>query len=71
MQYVSQLYNLFYTCRYDAFDFHKECSKMRWHRLSILTDRLGPKQAEFGLATYILALLNVYVEDQLKTSSPF
>ena len=34
--------------RYDAFDFHKECSKMKWHRLSLLTDRLSPKQREFG-----------------------
>lgn len=34
--------------RYDAFDFHKECSKMRWHRLSILINRLFPKLEEFG-----------------------
>jgi hypothetical protein len=33
---------------YDAFDFHKECGKMKWHRLSLLTDRLSPKQREFG-----------------------
>uniref|UniRef100_A0AAY4DJJ1 SAC domain-containing protein n=1 Tax=Denticeps clupeoides TaxID=299321 RepID=A0AAY4DJJ1_9TELE len=26
--------------RYIAFDFHKECSKMRWHRLQILVDAL-------------------------------
>ena len=33
---------------YDAFDFHKECSRMRWHRLSILIDRLASQQARFG-----------------------
>jgi hypothetical protein len=26
--------------KYVHFDFHKECSKMRWHRLQILMDRL-------------------------------
>lgn len=26
--------------KYIAFDFHKECSKMRWHRLSLLLDQL-------------------------------
>jgi len=26
--------------RYVHFDFHKECSKMRWHRLQILMDRV-------------------------------
>jgi hypothetical protein len=26
--------------KYIEFDFHKECSKMRWHRLSILLDEL-------------------------------
>lgn len=34
--------------RYEAFDFHSECSKMRWHRLSILLDRLTPELDEFG-----------------------
>ena len=46
--------------RYDAFDFHKECSNMRWHRLSILANRLAPKQEEFGLVSchvYIILLL--------------
>ena len=26
--------------KYVHFDFHKECSKMRWHRLGLLMDRL-------------------------------
>ena len=34
--------------RYCAFDFHKECSKLRWHRLSLLLDQLTSKQEEFG-----------------------
>jgi len=34
--------------RYEAFDFHKECSKMRWDRLSILQDRLAPERQQFG-----------------------
>lgn len=33
---------------YDAFDFHKECSRMRWHRLSILITRLAPQEDQFG-----------------------
>uniref|UniRef100_A0A2C9LVI7 Phosphatidylinositol-3-phosphatase SAC1 n=1 Tax=Biomphalaria glabrata TaxID=6526 RepID=A0A2C9LVI7_BIOGL len=28
--------------RYEPFDFHKECKKMRWDRLSILMERLKP-----------------------------
>ncbi len=34
--------------RYNAFDFHKECSKMRWDRLSILINRLDKRQTEFS-----------------------
>ncbi|MCI4395385.1 hypothetical protein PGIGA_G00179660 [Pangasianodon gigas] len=34
--------------RYIAFDFHKECSKMRWHRLQILVDAVAEMQDEFG-----------------------
>ena len=34
------LINCHLFSRYIAFDFHKECSKMRWHRLQILMDRL-------------------------------
>ncbi|GFO16307.1 phosphatidylinositide phosphatase sac1 [Plakobranchus ocellatus] len=34
--------------RYEPFDFHKECKKMRWDRLSILLDRLEPDRKRFG-----------------------
>ncbi|KAK7124814.1 hypothetical protein R3I94_019015 [Phoxinus phoxinus] len=34
--------------KYIAFDFHKECSKMRWHRLQILVDAVSEMQDEFG-----------------------
>lgn len=33
---------------YHAFDFHKECSRMRWHRLNILMDKIALDQEEFG-----------------------
>ncbi|XP_074644697.1 phosphatidylinositol-3-phosphatase SAC1-like [Tubulanus polymorphus] len=33
--------------RYEAFDFHHECRKMRWDRLSILIDRLADEQKQF------------------------
>eukprot|EP00088_Acartia_fossae_P049587 TRINITY_DN5474_c0_g1_i2.p1 TRINITY_DN5474_c0_g1~~TRINITY_DN5474_c0_g1_i2.p1 ORF type:complete len:593 (+),score=84.96 TRINITY_DN5474_c0_g1_i2:28-1806(+) len=32
---------------YEAFDFHKECSKMRWDRLSILMNRLAQYEEQF------------------------
>ncbi|EDW18103.1 uncharacterized protein Dmoj_GI13040, isoform B [Drosophila mojavensis] len=34
--------------RYEAFDFHHECRKMRWNRLNILIDRLAYEQDSFG-----------------------
>uniref|UniRef100_A0A667ZYU6 SAC1 like phosphatidylinositide phosphatase b n=1 Tax=Myripristis murdjan TaxID=586833 RepID=A0A667ZYU6_9TELE len=34
--------------KYVAFDFHKECSRMRWHRLQILVDMVAEMQDEFG-----------------------
>eukprot|EP00794_Sanderia_malayensis_P018849 gene18849-20747_t len=34
--------------RYVAFDFHKECSKMRWYRLSILMERISNEIKRFG-----------------------
>ncbi|XP_061571188.1 phosphatidylinositol-3-phosphatase SAC1-B isoform X2 [Cololabis saira] len=34
--------------RYIAFDFHKECSRMRWHRLQILLDMVADVQEELG-----------------------
>ncbi|CAL8397363.1 phosphatidylinositol-3-phosphatase SAC1-A [Gadus morhua] len=33
---------------YIAFDFHKECSRMRWHRLQLLVDAVAEKQEEYG-----------------------
>ena len=33
--------------RYESFDFHKECRKMQWHKLSLLTDRLSTEQLQF------------------------
>lgn len=35
--------------RYESFDFHAECRKMRWDRLNILIDRLSHEQDEFSL----------------------
>ncbi|XP_063308087.1 phosphatidylinositol-3-phosphatase SAC1 isoform X2 [Pelobates fuscus] len=34
--------------RYLAFDFHKECSKMRWDRLQILVKQVAETQDDFG-----------------------
>ena len=47
---------------YEPFDFHKECSKMRWDRLSILMDRLSTYLEQFGY------FLQVGVEDFYKRS---
>lgn len=33
--------------QYEAFDFHKECRKMRWDRLQILIDRVAQTQDAF------------------------
>lgn len=38
----------FSSVRYEAFDFHHECRKMRWDRLSILIDRIALDQDEMG-----------------------
>jgi phosphatidylinositol 4-phosphatase len=35
--------------RYEAFDFHAECKKMRWDRLNILIDRLAHEQEDFAV----------------------
>ncbi|KAJ2710240.1 Phosphoinositide phosphatase sac1, partial [Coemansia spiralis] len=32
---------------YTHFDFHRECSRMRWHRISILVDELAPLSDKF------------------------
>ncbi|XP_037554707.1 phosphatidylinositol-3-phosphatase SAC1-like isoform X2 [Dermacentor silvarum] len=34
--------------RYEAFDFHHECKRMQWDRLSILMDRIAQDQDAFG-----------------------
>ncbi|EDV39515.2 uncharacterized protein Dana_GF24443, isoform A [Drosophila ananassae] len=34
--------------RYESFDFHHECRKMRWDRLNVLIDRLAHEQDDFG-----------------------
>lgn len=36
------------SLRYEPFDFHHECRKMRWDRLSILMDRIAEEQQEMG-----------------------
>ncbi|CAH0550351.1 unnamed protein product [Brassicogethes aeneus] len=36
------------SVKYEPFDFHAECRKMRWDRLSILIDRLALDQDEMG-----------------------
>uniref|UniRef100_A0A8D9BUV5 Phosphatidylinositol-3-phosphatase SAC1 n=1 Tax=Cacopsylla melanoneura TaxID=428564 RepID=A0A8D9BUV5_9HEMI len=38
--------------QYEAFDFHKECRKMRWDRLQILIDRVAQTQDAFS--TFLL-----------------
>lgn len=38
----------YYNVQYHYFDFHKECSKMRWHRLSILLERLEEEIQVYG-----------------------
>lgn len=40
--------NAYINCRYEGFDFHHECRKMRYERLSILIDRLAHEQDEFS-----------------------
>uniref|UniRef100_A0A0K8TMQ9 Phosphatidylinositol-3-phosphatase SAC1 n=1 Tax=Tabanus bromius TaxID=304241 RepID=A0A0K8TMQ9_TABBR len=44
---ITQLNNS--SVRYEAFDFHSECRKMRWDRLNILIDRLAHEQDEFSM----------------------
>lgn len=35
--------------KYTHFDFHKECSKMRWHRIQLLLDELALDLQQQGL----------------------
>lgn len=45
--FVQQMNNP--NVRYEAFDFHAECKKMRWDRLQILIDRVAHEQDEFSV----------------------
>ena len=47
--------------RFESFDFHAECRKMRWDRLNILMDRLAHDAEQMGyfLLTRDGALLSV------------
>uniref|UniRef100_A0A672PCV7 Phosphatidylinositol-3-phosphatase SAC1 n=1 Tax=Sinocyclocheilus grahami TaxID=75366 RepID=A0A672PCV7_SINGR len=47
--------------KYVAFDFHKECSRMRWHRLQILVDMVAEIQNEFGLVLISLTKTRIGV----------
>ncbi|CAD5119598.1 DgyrCDS8199 [Dimorphilus gyrociliatus] len=49
--------------RYEAFDFHQECSKMRWHRLSILLDRLEEERKMFKFFAHDKDGRTVIVQD--------
>ncbi|KAI8640444.1 SacI homology domain-containing protein [Parasitella parasitica] len=37
---------------YTHFDFHSECSKMRWHRIQLLVDQLKDRLSEQGYTYY-------------------
>lgn len=53
---------LVFHFRYIAFDFHKECSKMRWHRLQILVDAVSDMQDEFGFVFIsVLSFLRIFL----------
>lgn len=38
----------YYNVQYHYFDFHKECSKMRWSRLSLLLERMEEELLAYG-----------------------
>ncbi|KAI5711555.1 phosphatidylinositide phosphatase SAC1 isoform X1 [Diaphorina citri] len=48
--------------QYEAFDFHKECRKMRWDRLQILIDRVAQTQDAFQ--TFLLLQKNKLISAQ-------
>lgn len=48
LEAVQRLPALAAQVRYEPFDFHAECRKMRWDRLSILMDRVAIDQDEMG-----------------------
>ena len=61
--YVSLIFVFLYSSfidifRYVPFDFHHECRKMRWDRLSVLLDQINADQAEFRWMTILLLLLS-------------
>ncbi|XP_076303932.1 phosphatidylinositol-3-phosphatase SAC1-like isoform X2 [Tachypleus tridentatus] len=49
--------------RYEAFDFHHECRKMRWDRLSILINKLAPVQDDLGYFLMLKDGTAVLVQD--------
>ncbi|KAI7879226.1 SacI homology domain-containing protein [Mucor mucedo] len=52
---------------YTHFDFHSECSKMRWHRIQLLVDQLKEKLIEQGY-TYVKTTENGPVVVKTQTS---
>lgn len=46
---------IIFLTRYEAFDFHHECRKMRWDRLSILVDRVRQDLVDMG-SVYLFAI---------------
>ncbi|XP_053401252.1 phosphatidylinositol-3-phosphatase SAC1-like [Mercenaria mercenaria] len=45
-QYIADVKNT--RVKYEYFDFHHECRKMRWDRLAVLVSRLEPLRKQFG-----------------------
>jgi len=45
----------------EAFDFHHECKKMQWHRLSLLTDQTDDAQTQLG---YFLSNNGTVIDQQ-------
>ncbi|VDN09040.1 unnamed protein product [Dibothriocephalus latus] len=44
--------------KYESFDFHRECSALKWHRLSILLDRLEPEIVAMRLVLFLFCPLS-------------
>lgn len=47
-QLINRMLEYYKRVTYHYFDFHRECSKMRWHRLNILLERLEPEIRNHG-----------------------
>lgn len=45
---VRYLSTNYYTTLYHSFDFHKECSKMRWYRLKILMEEIQQELEQYS-----------------------